>query len=297
MGRSNLKSHISKRQSRRAIAICLIGGAVLLVLQFSTSFGAQQSPPKPLPDGTLLTSADGTLLPGASGAWLFELIADANSIHGVVAAGTRFELLPCGTLEPLIADANDRYATTYRLSGRVTRFRDKSFLFPIYYLPLSKLKDAESPGGQDKASEALQKAAKGGEGDSELTIPPEVIAKLKDRRFVRAPQRDRGKPAGRRIPDRMLADAIGRIEPAVSPQPSISPDRFVFVPDAFGWSVDDVRYELLPCGVLEQALQTQAASPERIRFSVVGLVTEFKGKKYLLLQRAIRAYGYGNFVR
>ena len=71
----------------------------------------------------------------------------------------------------------------------------------------------------------------------------------------------------------------------------------MFVPDAFGWNVGKTRYELLPCGVLEQALQTQAASPERIRFSVAGLVTEFKGKKYLLLQRTIRAYGHGNFVK
>jgi len=293
MKRSNLKSQISSWQSHRAAITALVVCLALFISMSSTSFGAQQGPPKPLADGTVLASADGKLIVGPGGAWLFELIADANSIHGPVAAGTQFELLPCVTLELLIADANDRYTPTYRLSARVTRFRGKSFLFPAYYLPLSKLK-----GAQDEGRQALREPARSDEGDPELTIPQEVVEKLKDRRFVRGPQHQVGKPRSQRAPDRMLVDAIGRIEPAASgPQSPASPDRFVFVPDAFGWSIDKTRYELLPCGVLEQALQTQAASPERIRFSVAGLVTEFNGKKYLLLQRTIRAYGHGNFVK
>lgn len=112
--------------------------------------------------------------------------------------------------------------------------------------------------------------------------------------MARGPQRESSKSGdgtkSQRSPDRMLVDAIGRIEPAAS-------GRFVFVPDAFGWNIDKARYELLPCGVLEQALQSQAASPDPIRFNIVGLVTEFKGRQYLLLQRAIRVYGYGNFGR
>ncbi len=296
----NLKSQISNWQSCCAAIIAPIACAVLFSLTSSTSLSAQQSPPKPLTDGIVLPSADGKLIAaGAGDTWLFELVADANSIHGPVAAGTQFELLPCTTLELLIADANDRHTPTYRLSARVTRFRDRSFLFPSYYLPLSKLKSAESPDALDKGAQALREPAKSGEGDPELAIPQEVVEKLKDRRFVRGPQREGGKPGVQKSPDRMLVDAIGRIEPAPavsSLQPPAS-DHFVFVPDAFGWNIGRTRYELLPCGVLEQALQTQAASPERIRFSVAGLVTEFKGKKYLLLQRTIRAYGYGNFVK
>ena len=34
-----------------------------------------------------------------------------------------------------------------------------------------------------------------------------------------------------------------------------------------------------------------------IRFNVAGLVAEFQGKKYLLLQRAAIVYNYGNFGR
>jgi hypothetical protein len=172
-------------------------------------------------------------------------------------------------------------------------------LFPTYYLPLSKLKDAASPDVQKEGSPDLQGTSKTSEGNPELAIPQEVIDKLKERHFVRGPQQESGKSGGsqsQRAPDRMIVDAIGRIVPAPSSLQPPAPGRFVFIPDAFGWGVSATRYELLPCGMLEQALQTQAASPERIRFNVAGLVTEFKGKNYLLLQRAVRAYGHGNFV-
>ncbi len=257
---------------------------------------------KPPADGTILPSVDGKLVAGAGDTWLFELIADANSVHGPVTTGTRFELLPCATLELLLVDVNDRYAPTYRLSARVTQFRGESFLFPTYYLPLSKLKDSKSPGAQDEGSQALRQTAPNSRSDPELTIPQEIVEKLKDRRMVRGPQRESGNPESRKSPDRTLVDTIGRIEraaaPAASrPQAPPPPDRFIFTLDAFGWSIRGTRYELLPCNVLEQALQAQAASPDSFRFSVAGLVTEFKGKKYLLLQRAIRAYGHGNFVK
>jgi hypothetical protein len=294
----NLKSQISNRQSCRAAVTALVACSTLLILMFSTSHGAQQNPAKPLADGTVLTSVDGKLLAGGGDTWIFELIADTNSISGVVATGTRFELLPCMTLELLIADVNDRYAPTYRLSARVTRFRGKGFLFPTYYLPLSKLKSATASGVQSEGPRTLPETIKNDQSDPELTIPKEVAEKLRNRRMVRGPQREGGGPESKRSPDRVIVDAIGRIEPAASGlQPPASPDRFVFVPDAFGWNIAQTRYELLPCGVLEQALQRQAASPEPIRFNVAGLVTEFKGKQYLLLQRAMRAYGHGNFVK
>jgi hypothetical protein len=297
MKKLNLRSQISDWQSCRAVITALVVCTTVFILMCSISHGAQQTPAKPVADGTILTSADGRLIAGGD-AWSFELIADTNSISGLVTTGTRFELLPCRTLELLIADVNDRYAPTYRLAARVTRFRGKGFLFPTYYLPLSKLKSATSSGIQSEGPRILPETAKNGQGDPELTIPKEVAEKLRNRRMVRGPQRKGGQSELKRALDRMLVDAIGRIEPVTSDlQPPTSPDRFVFVPDAFGWNIDKTRYELLPCGVLEQALQTQTASPEPIRFNVAGLVTEFKGKQYLLLQRTIRAYGHGNFVK
>ncbi len=70
-----------------------------------------------------------------------------------------------------------------------------------------------------------------------------------------------------------------------------------FTPYALGWNVSNDHYELLPCAALEQAQQLQRSSIETIRFNVAGLVTQFKGKQYLLLQRAAPVYNYGNFGR
>jgi hypothetical protein len=42
-------------------------------------------------------------------------------------------------------------------------------------------------------------------------------------------------------------------------------------------------------------LSRQRSSVEPIRFNIAGLVTEFKGRQYLLLQRAIRVHSHGNF--
>ena len=279
----------------------LIVPAALLILLPLTGYGAQPSPLKPLPDGTILAGVDGKLVPGgATDRWFFDLVADANSVSGPVAAGTRFELLPCRTLELLIADVNDRFTPMYRLSARVTQYQGKNFLFPTYYLPLSKSKSSESSDVEQGQPHVLRERAKSSEPDPELVIPPEVMDKLNDRRFVRGLQRESGKSGGPELPrslDRMLVDALGRIEPVAPGLQPPAPRRYAFIPDAFGWGVSGTRYGLLPCATLEQARQIQAISPDPVRFSVAGIATEFKGKKYLLLQRMIRTYDHGNFVK
>lgn len=293
MTRADLKYRISDGRTRRPAAGSVAACVVLTVLLTSTTFAAEPAPAKPPVDGAILTAGDGKLIPGgAADLWFFELVADVNTVNGPIVAGTRFELLPCTTLEAMVADVNDRFTPLYRLTARVTRYSGKSFLFPSYFLPLSKPKSGEStpePGHPP----VLRPPVNTSEPDPELTIPQEVLDKLKERQFVRGAHRKSGDtpgPPSQKSPARTLADAVGKITPA-------SPGHYVFVPDAFGWSVGGTRYELLPCLMLEQTLQMQAASPEPLRFSVVGLVTEFKGRKYLLLQRVIRAYGHGNFIK
>ena len=88
----------------------------------------------------------------------------------------------------------------------------------------------------------------------------------------------------------------------------LTPPRTEFVLDGLGLSVQQTAFRLLPCQVLEQAEQQSATGglrPEQTRLKIVGIITEYKGgdpaswepDKYLLLQRATRAYSYGNFGR
>lgn len=265
--------------------------AIAALLLASTGVAARRNEPKVLREGIVLESVDGDLIgPDANDTWHFELSADANNVDGKIAAGTRFELLPSVRLESLIADVNDRLDPTYRLTATVTRFQKQNFLFPSYYLPLSKLKSDEAEpaeANQPAVPEEIQAAERSG---AELAIPPEVLEKLQGRAV---PAIRRGTPADpnaapqRKKLGRVIVNWVGVI--------TASNNRPVFLPYGFGWNVGEVYYKLLPCKTLEQVLQKQEAAVEPIRFNIVGLVTEFKGRKYLLLQRAIRVYSHGNF--
>jgi len=73
--------------------------------------------------------------------------------------------------------------------------------------------------------------------------------------------------------------------------------RFMFVPDALGRNVQKLSLHLLPCAALELTELKKAAEPETMRFKIAGIMTKYKGKNYLLLERATRTYSHGNFGR
>ncbi|MEN6575897.1 MAG: hypothetical protein ABFD90_06090 [Phycisphaerales bacterium] len=292
------------------------GVAIVLVLGLAgVGLCAQPIVTKPLADATILSGVDGKLVHAdANDAWWFEFTAQVKGDKYEVSAGTRMKLLPSGTLELLIADVNDRYAPLYRLSAQVTRYQGTNFLLATYFLPLSKFK------GDEKADDKVQKPEGGTVSppvDPELGIPPEIVERLKNARPIPTAMRktdDSGlgsKPAARDYVGRMLVNQVGliqaddvgaleRISVEALPNERIyasTHPRFYFTPYALGWNVSDVRYELLPCAALEEARRLQGTSIEPIRFNVAGLVTQFGGRQYLLLQRAAPVYNYGNFGR
>jgi len=270
------------------------------ILAWSACLGAQPGARKPLPEGTVLNAADGRLVQvDVNDTWLFQLSEDVNNVSGRIAAGTKLEVLPSAMLELLTVDVNDREAPTYRLSAMATLYNGRNYLFPTYYLPLSKLKGSEPAAPQDEQPQTPGEIM-ASDKSADLTIPPEVIEQLKKRRPARGLQR-----ADRELPDsttaqkslgRMLIDKVGRIS-IHSNGPAAPGQRPVFTPYALGWNIGKTNYMVLPCRALEQAEQMQAASPDPVRFKVTGLVTEFKGRQYLLLQRVVRSYSYGNFDR
>jgi|GEM_PF-375401 len=71
----------------------------------------------------------------------------------------------------------------------------------------------------------------------------------------------------------------------------------VFQPDGYGFGIQQQTYRLLPCAGLELAQGRRGADPNRTRFKIAGVVTEYDGHKYMLLQQAVRVYSYGNFSR
>jgi len=275
---------------RRHGKIMLGMGLALLFFCGSIAAGAEKPASKLLSEGTAVLGVDGTIVGSdANDAWIFKVTEDTE-VSGVdLAAGTEMPLLPSGTLETMLTDANDRQTPRYRISGQVTRYRGQNFLLPTYYLPLSTFKDANEP-AEPNAVE-ITPVQDDPQGDPNLAIPPEVIARLNQRRMLPGPRRRQFDPnAPRPVArgrGRVIVDRVGFIE--------IRGGRAAFVPDAWGWNLSTQRYGLLPCSALEQTERRQATLPEPVRFSVAGLVTQYKGKEYLLLQRAARVYSYGNF--
>lgn len=307
------KSHASHRSYRSYSSFAL------LLLAAGVVFAAQPAARKLLPETAVLERVDGKLLHvDANDTWLFELTMEVKTSDYRLVPGTRFVLLPSTILGRLVADVNDRVAPRYRLSARVTLYRGNNYLLPTYYLPLSKFKSekgAEEGEQKPEASEPNpQPAIRNPQSKGpELAIPPEILEKLKKQRPLRGPRRSveaQTKPIPEAA-DQVLVDCVGRIESrrvgyahhtsnaeqAKDGGHSPPYDSWVFVPYALGWNVSDVRYNLLPCTALEEALRRQKGALDPMRFNVAGLVTEFQGQKYLLLQRAIVVYNYGNFGR
>jgi len=230
--------------------------------------------------------------------WFFELGTDVNDLRAKAPAGTKLELLPSSTLEKLIADAKGRSENTYKLFGWVTKYKGTNFIYPNYFLPVSTIKKQQSKkdqrpeeGGRDTTTKKAEKPATTEPNDL-LTMPKEIMERLSPSRTVRPRAQRQKQDVGKKMLQRdfILADRSAFLVKQ-------NEDRLVFVLDAFGRNDRPVSFRLLPCEALEMTELVQSAVPVPVRFKIAGIATEYKGEKYLLLQRAARVYSHGNFAR
>ena len=236
---------------------------------------------KPLADGFALAGEEGTLSSDPNGKWFFDFDLDLKSKAGLVKAGTKLEILSSAGLEKIAADAQQHTAATYKIWGQATRYRDKNFIFPLYFLPIEKIEQPEPSNTQRKPAPAIN------EPDDELVMPDEIIAKLKPRKIIRTIQLKKGLELKQ---DSILADRTGYITTA-------SDGGAAFVLDSLGRNFPEISIRLLPCQALEYAQAKQGGELEPIRFKAAGVVTRYKNKNYMLLHRARRIYSHGNFGR
>ena len=299
---------------------------MILVLAFFMStavLGAETAHQLLLREGFILRGVDGKLIgPDSNDAWFFELRSDVNDYRVVVKAGTRLEMLPSSALEKMTADMKMRSAATYRLwNGRVTKYKGRNFIFPNFFLPLSKTKKPQSLTSQepqqkqgeptDTSSEQERKPQPAvDEPNDVLAMPKEIIEKLRARREKTA---DSGQPIAdsNRAPvdEQPLTRERGKLLNAKRYTQSADSvlvdrtallirwddDRLIFVPDALGRKVQNISLQLLPCEALELTELKQSIEPEPVRFKIAGIMTKYKGKNYLLLQKATQVYSHGNF--
>ena len=231
-----------------------------------------------LRDGFGLTGVDGKLS-STDGKWFFEIDSEVSDGAGQINAGETIELLPSTGLEKITADAGKRSEANYRLWGNVTKYKGKNFIFPIYFLPVSSIEDVNRPGEKPKVKIAIN------EPNDALPIPEEIVSKLKSRRVLRQEQLQEGLQLKQ---DYVLADRTALLGKGADGQAEV-------ILDAIGRNIPQISIKVLPCEVLERAQREQSAEPDPVRFKIAGIITQYKGEYYLLLQKAIQAYSHENF--
>ncbi len=291
------------------IVVACTGLGVCAAESFAASTAKSASP---LRDATLYSGITGTLTTDAEGKiWYFTASADVSDGLTTVPSGTPVEMLPCSTLEKIIAAAGEQRTIEGKLWARVTRYSNRNilidklpshkfinrkapnkhrldsqflaenlinrnFLFAIYFIPMT----SEKPAGATAPGIAQPK-------NNESILPDEILEQMNRRRVA---DLKKMKEMLQTEGDVVLADRIGFV--------NIDDSGKTFTVDSLGRNVDDMEFTLLPCEVLEYTEQSLVDMPAiRQRFRVSGIVTTFRGRQYMLLQRAVRTYSHGNFAR
>ena len=282
----------------------------ILILAVCLSTSAEAAPRKNLlRDGFALAGIDGKLISENNGQtsrkWFFELQSDLNDNISTVGTGERFQVLPSRALEKIEKNIEERSTSEYRLWGKVTKYNGENFIFPTYFLPLSKLKSTE-PAEPVSAPEetAVEKPKpvspqiKVNEPNDPLPIPQEIIEKLRNRPVLSAKTLTENKTTKNNFSpppqmpqlkqDYILVDRTAFLQKDQDGNP-------VFVLDALGRNLPRLSFKLLPSQALEIAEQKQGRTLEPQRFKIAGIITEYNGQLYLLPQKATRVHSHGNF--
>ena len=288
---------------RFAVAVLVAAFVTGLCAPFA-AFGAKLTRKRILRDGFAVTGIVGKLTaPGSDSndIWLFELAAELSDNRSRIAAGGTVELLPSSALEKMIADASEHSEKTFRLWGEITEYKGRNFIFPLFSLPVSIINEPE-PSTQNKQRPWIAI----NEPNDVLAIPQEIVDKLGKKRAVRTVKlrgtpntinvRSKDPNNRRQKQDFILSNRTAfLVEQADSSILKICNSKFVL--DALGRGLARRVLPALPCKALERAEKKQLSEPDPMRFKISGVVTEYKGRHYLLCQKAVWVHSHENFPR
>lgn len=264
---------------------------IVLCICTTHADAAHQAQSCPLSDGVLLRSAQGNLVKHVKESnWSFLMKQDSVVGQVRLKAGMRFPLLHNAMFEAMLADRQEHPHATYWLWARVTRYKDRNYLFPLNFVPLQQADDPaddQSNEPNDIPDTAAQEPASGDvKQEDRLNIPDFIKAQRQGPSVVRT----RTAPTYAAIkPNRVVSDRMGYIKQQA--------DGPVFVYDGLGQNRQVTQLRLLPCALLESMEHQQARNPDRLYFRIAGVQTLYQGQPYLLLRRIRRAYSHGNFKR
>ena len=250
--------------------------AVILFLIFSAGLAAfgQNHRQIALQDGLMLDGIDGKIS-SENGLWYFSVFESLTDGKGSLVADTAVQILPSGMLEKLAGAVSDENKN-FRIWGKFTKYQNRNFIYLSYFIPV--IETNQPPSAEEEPDFA--------DANEEKIIPDDVLAMLRPKRTINLAELKKPLSTGS---DGIIADRTGFLKK--------TQDGFYFNFDAIGRNIDSFSLPLLNCEVLENIIKQQNSSAEPLRFKISAIVTGYKGKNYMLLQRATRAYSHGNFAR
>jgi hypothetical protein len=249
--------------------------AILVLILLLAAASSLASPRKqiPLRDGFIIDGIDGIVLSNDGNNWSFSPFEEVSDDRGTLPANKSAEILPSSTLDKLASIANSENKN-FRIWGKFTKYQNTNYVYLTYYLPV---KDVNIP--QQTEEEPV-------DPNEEQIIPDDVLALLTPKRTINLAELKR--PLSTES-DGVIVDRTGFLRKTQT--------GFYFDFDAMGRNIDPLSLPLLNCEILELIAAQQKASAEPLRFKISTIATGYKGKNYLMLQRASLAYSFGNFSK
>ncbi|MGD0785457.1 MAG: hypothetical protein ABR969_06565 [Sedimentisphaerales bacterium] len=227
----------------------------------------------PVRDGFILDGVDGKITE-VNEQWYFTVFEPLMDGKGVLNPQTPVEILPSSTLEKLSSVVSAE-KNSYRIWGKFTKFENKNYVYLSYFLPVAP---AEEPAQQlDEDSNDVNETK---------IIPEDALLLLKPKRIISLAELKKPIETGA---DGVIIDRTGFLEK--------TKDGFYFGFDEMGRNINLLHLPLLQCEELERIAKEQKDTVMPLRYNISAIVTRYKGRNYLLLQRAARAYNYGNLVK
>jgi hypothetical protein len=244
----------------------------LLFLSVCTCLG--QSPKQkltPVRDGFVLDGVDGKITL-ENGQWYFTVFEPLMDGKGTLKPQTAVAILPSSTLEKLSSVVTPE-KNSYRIWGKLTKYENVNFVYLSYFLPVAEVKEPEQLDEDEDSNDV----------NEPQIIPEDALLLLKPKRIISLAELKKPEGVGA---DGVLIDRTGFLKK--------TKDGYYFGFDAMGRNINLLQLPLLQCQELENIAIEQKATSTPLRYNISAIVTRYKGRNYLLLQRAARAYNYGN---
>lgn len=262
-----IKFEIRKSKFETFTWVSAFAGMTLLILN---SICPAQNP-LPIRDGFVLDGIDGKITT-ENDKWFFTVFEPITDGKGVLDPQVAIAILPSSMLEKF-ASTFSKEKNSYRIWGKLTKYRNKNFVYLSYFLPVAEAAEPKPTADINDTNEVK-------------IIPDEVLLLLKPKRVISLAELR--KPIGTEA-DGILTDRTGFLRQ--------TKDGAYFAFDGMGRNIDLLQLPLLECAELESMASQQKQIAMQLRFNISAIVTRFEGKRYLLLQRATRIFSNGNFAK